>query len=268
MGEAWTILFAEAEVEPSEEFHRRFEGAFYLGRRLWLWWGVEEMRGKAFPLGQHPIYGTVYIRPLRSGMTLEELHADPAVQELLSTKLRQFEDIYVKQGEASVGPIWEWAEELGLVEEFERLRDELIPVRKIYALLSQTPGVPVAYRDRKTYLQGRLPVETFEEAQRVVKAYQWANRRGIRLVPFSKERGLIVFLAENTYRLYPEQVELEGPKACLPLKGWKVDERIERSKRSGRMMGVIPRDYGEGIFGELVSLGGTPEGIRILYHRD
>lgn len=268
MEKPWTILWAEAEVEPNEEFLRRYEGVFKLASRVWLWWGLEETRGRAVLLGQHPLYGAVYIRPLRMGRTLEELHEDPLVKDILESKFRQFEGFYINGGEPAVEEFWRWARELGFEREFERLRDELIPVRRIHAILAHSPGVPVAYRERKAFIAGKLPIETEEEALRVAKLYGWALQKGIKLEPYGRSNGLLVFIATNAYRLFAPQVDPERPLAMVPLKGVRVEERLKRVRESGRMMGIIPRDTGEGIYAEVLNLGGLPGGVRILYHQD
>lgn len=270
MEKAWVLLLAEAEAEPSEEFYRRFNGAVYLGRRLWVWWGnEEEMRGKAFVLGHNDIYGTFYIRMLRAGSRLADLHNDPAVIDVLDSRLRQYEDFYIRGQDEAVMTILDWATKLGLREIFERRGKALELSRHIYTYLAAGSRAPIYLKEGKVYLQAGspIPIETKEEAERIGQVYRWANLKGVRLNALKREGEMLIFEASNVYRVYTNS-NTHKLKAELPLEGVGAERILERARAKGRPVGVIIRDDGNGIQGEVLSLKGIPEGIRILYHRD
>lgn len=225
------------------------------------------MRGKAFVFGRNEIYGPVYIRTLRAGTQLNDLHSDPALTDALESRLRQFEDLYIRGRDDAVMATLDWASNLGLREMFERRARELELPRYIYTYLAGGSRAPIYLKEGKIYLQAGspIPIETREEANRIAQIYRWAGLKGVKLTPLKRENGMLIFEAGNVYRVYPNS---HGLKAELPLEGAGAERVLERAKAKGRPVGVIIRDNGEGIHGEVLSLKGIPEGMRVLFHRD
>jgi len=170
----WALYLAEVVPEEGAlpEGFAPFHGRV-LFRPVQL---TKEQLRQVVRIGEDPLIGPVYARPVASGGTLAELHAHPLFERALASRKTELAQHFVQSRLEAVEELRAWFRRYGLEGLLEEILEEHRQARMIYLALEGT-GVPIHVREGKVWVTGDPPLEVrdLEEATRLAELYRWGR---------------------------------------------------------------------------------------------